>query len=101
MVVLRLDGEESSLVIYTEADGMIRSYACSTSALVGAQRGLRTHIISASGECVIENDGDFIQINLTARDDKQFTFRIAKANYANGLNKMAEAKVARSSFRFY
>ena len=100
MVVLRLDGDHSSLVTYTEADGMIRSYACSSSALVGAQRGLRTHIVSESGECVLEKDGDFIHLKLYTRDDKRFDFRITKAAFANGLSKMAETKAAKQ-IRFY
>ena len=93
-VILNLADGHSNLVVYSENDGALRTFPCSVPALVGVQRGTRTHLASEAGECVLSKEADGIHITVHPRgeDENTFLFFIPSDDYLIGLTKLVEAK---------
>jgi hypothetical protein len=91
-VVLNLNDGDSSLVIYSERDGMLRTFSCSIPALLGVQRGARTHLASEAGECVLSNEADGVHINVYPRQGEQLHFFAPADDFLIALTRLVEAK---------
>src|SRR4051794_25951437 len=68
-VILALDRDQSSMVVFSEMDSVIRSFPCSLPALLGVQRGTRTHLASEFGECILSKEADGVWVTVTPSDD--------------------------------
>jgi hypothetical protein len=91
-VVFALNGEHSELVVYTESDGRYRVFPCSIAALLGVQRGTRTHLASEAGECVLSKEAAGVWLTLTPTDGPFFSFFLTANEYLLALSKLVEAK---------
>lgn len=91
-VVFALSGEHSELVVYTEKDGCYRVFPCSIAALLGVQRGTRTHLASEAGECVLSKEAAGVWLTLTPTDGPFFSFFLTANEYLLALSKLVEAK---------
>ena len=91
-VLLSLDGNQSTLVIYTERDGALRSFCASLPALLGVQRGTRTHLASEAGECVLSKEADGIHIVINPRNESPSTFFVPADEFLMSLTSLVEAK---------
>ena len=91
-LVLSLPDGLSEIVIHSYEDGLTRRFPCSFPALLGVQRGTRTHLASAAGECVLSKEADGVHV--TVKDqDKEFRFFCTSNDYLLALTKLLEAKV--------
>ena len=93
-VLLTMEQQHSALVVYSEQDGVVRSFPCSLPALLGVQRGARTHLASEFGECVLSKEADGVWIKVTPSDDhySEQQFFIASDEFLLALTKLVEAR---------
>ena len=91
-VILNLVDGISNLVVYTENDGMMRTFPCSIPALLGVQRGTRTHLASDAGECVLSKEADGIHIYVNPRKGNLFRFFVPSDDFLIGVTRLVEAK---------
>lgn len=93
-VILTLEREQSSLVAFSEQDNVVRTFPCSLPALLGVQRGTRTHLASEFGECVLSKEADGVWVNVTPADDhyRPQRFFIAADEFLVALTKLVEAR---------
>jgi hypothetical protein len=93
-VIVALESDKSSLVVYSDRDSVIRSFPCSLPALLGVQRGTRTHLASEFGECVLSKEADGVWVTVTPSDDhySQQQFFIAADEFLIALTKLVEAR---------
>jgi len=92
-VMVTLLREDSNIVIESQFDGVIRIFPCSVPGLMGAQRGSRTHLVSADGECVISKEADGVWFIVNSRSTPQERFFVSPSDYLAALSEMIEAKV--------
>ncbi|MEA2551987.1 MAG: hypothetical protein QOJ65_163 [Fimbriimonadaceae bacterium] len=91
-VIIALNGEHSELVIFSEEDGMLRTFPCSMPALLGVQRGTRTHLASSFGECMLSKEADGVWITVKPEDGQSMHFFLAPHEYLLALTRLVEAK---------
>jgi hypothetical protein len=92
-VLLTLKDEHSELVVVPHADEQVRTFYCSLSALLGAQRGTRAHLVSQDGECVLSKEADGVWISILTPEGSTLQFFIPSDIYLIALAKLVEAKV--------
>ena len=92
-VILALDREKSSLVVFSDQDNVVRHFPCSLPALLGVQRGTRTHLASEFGECVLSKEADGVWITVSPSDDhySEERFYIAPNEFLVAMTKLVEA----------
>jgi hypothetical protein len=91
-VILSLGNGHSSLVVYSEKDGIMRTFPCSVPALLGVQRGTRTHLASEAGECVLSKEADGVHIKIHTIKEDDLTFFVPSDEFLISLTKLVEAK---------
>jgi len=90
-VILSLTDGHSSLVIYSDNDGVMRSFPCSVPALMGVQRGTRTHLASDAGECVLSKEADGMHIHVHPRNaGDPLHFFVPSDDFLIGITRLVE-----------
>jgi hypothetical protein len=91
-VMLNLTDGQSNLVIYSERDSSLRTFSCSLPALLGVQRGTRTHLASDAGECVLSKEADGIWVTLYPKNFAELRFFVPSDDFLLSLSRLVEAK---------
>ena len=89
-VILTLADHHSSLVVYTERDGVLRTFPCSIPALLGVQRGTRTHLASEAGECVLSKEADGMHVIVFPRTGEKVDFFVPSDDFLIAVTRLVE-----------
>jgi hypothetical protein len=92
-VFLTLEQGHSELRVFAKDLDRTFVFYCSLPALLGAQRGTRTHLVSQDGECVLSKEADGVWIDVRGPNDEAAKFFVPADEYLIALTKLVEAKV--------
>ena len=92
-VQLVLKTESSELQVQSDRNGQTQVFPVSMPALLGAQRGTRTHLVSQDGECIISKEADGVWITVQAFNQYRQSFFVDPHEYLQALTGLVEAKV--------
>jgi len=90
--MLNLTDGHSNIVVYSERDGVLRTFPCSLPALLGVQRGTRTHLASEAGECVLSKEADGTWVSLFPKSGEMLRFHVAADDFLIALSRLVEMK---------
>lgn len=93
-VIIALERDQSSLIVYSDQDSVVRSFPCSLPALLGVQRGTRTHLASDFGECILSKEADGVWVTVSPADShyKEQRFFLPADEFLVALTKLVEAR---------
>jgi hypothetical protein len=91
--MLLLKGDQSEIIISSNVDGSERRFPCSVPALLGAQRGTRTHLVSKDGECILSKEADGIWLTVQSPTEDTYRYFISPAEYLAAIGELVENKV--------